>query len=60
MVRGAGQEPVPEMRFATVALAAGTNTREMMERTGDNSPHVAPRYQHVMAGRGQAIAAALD
>jgi hypothetical protein len=31
-----------------------------MERTGHTSPQVALRYQHVMAGRDQAIAAALD
>ena len=32
----------------------------MMERMGHTSPAVALRYQHVMAGRDQAIAAALD
>ena len=31
-----------------------------MERMGHTSPQVALRYQHVMAGRDQAIAAALD
>jgi hypothetical protein len=41
-------------------LAAGANTRELMERMGHTSPQVALRYQHVMAGRDQAIAAALD
>jgi Phage integrase family len=45
---------------ATLALAAGANTRELMERMGHRSPQVALRYQHVMAGRDQAIAAALD
>jgi integrase len=45
---------------ATLALAAGANTRELMERMGHPSPQVALRYQHVMAGRDQAIAAALD
>jgi hypothetical protein len=45
---------------ATLALAAGANTRELMERMGHSSPQVALRYQHVMAGRDQAIAAALD
>ena len=45
---------------ATLALAAGANTRELMERMGHTSPQVALRYQHVMAGRDQAIAAALD
>jgi integrase len=44
---------------ATLALAAGANTRELMERMGHTSPAVALRYQHVMAGRDQAIAAAL-
>jgi integrase len=45
---------------ATLALAAGANTRELMERMGHTSPQVALRYQHVRAGRDQAIAAALD
>jgi hypothetical protein len=45
---------------ATLALAAGANTRELMERMGHTSPQVALRYQHVMAGRDQAIAAGLD
>jgi integrase len=45
---------------ATLALAAGANTRELMERMGHTSLRVALRYQHVMAGRDQAIAAALD
>jgi integrase len=45
---------------ATLALAGGANTRELMERMGHTSPAVALRYQHVMAGRDQAIAAALD
>ena len=41
---------------ATLALAAGANTRELMERMGHTLPTVALRYQHVMAGRDQAIA----
>jgi Phage integrase family len=45
---------------ATLALAAGANTRELMERMSHTSPAVALRYQHVMAGRDAAIAAALD
>jgi integrase len=45
---------------ATLALAAGANTRELMERMGHTSPAVALRYQHVMAGRDQAIAASLE
>jgi hypothetical protein len=32
----------------------------LMERMGHTSPQVALRYQHVMAGRDQAIAAALS
>ena len=32
---------------ATLALAAGANTRELMERMGHTSPAVALRYQHV-------------
>jgi integrase len=47
-------------RYRALALAAGANTRELMERMGHTSPAVALRYQHVMAGRDQAIAAALD
>jgi hypothetical protein len=43
-----------------MALAAGANTRELMERMGHTSPAVALRYQHVMAGRDQTIAAALE
>ena len=31
-----------------------------MERMGHTSPAVALRYQHVMAGRDESIAAALD
>ena len=50
----------PRHTAATLALAAGANTRELMERMGHSSPQVALRYQHVMAGRDQAIAAALD
>jgi integrase len=45
---------------ATMALAAGANTCELMERMGHTSPAVALRHQHVMAGRDQAIAAALE
>jgi integrase len=51
---------VHRLMAATLALAAGANTRELMERMGHTSPQVALRYQHVMAGRDQAIAAALD
>jgi integrase len=42
---------------ATLALAAGANTRELMERMGHTSPAVALRYQHVMAGRAGGRAA---
>jgi integrase len=45
---------------ATLALAAGANTRELMERIGHASAAAALRYQHVMAGRDEAIASALD
>jgi Phage integrase family len=45
---------------ATLAAAAGATTRELMERMGHTSPAVALRYQHVMADRQGAIAAALD
>jgi integrase len=42
---------------ATLAVAAGASTRELM---GHSSSAAALRYQHVMAGRDAAIAAALD
>jgi hypothetical protein len=45
---------------ATLAVAAGANTRELMVRMGHSSSAAALRYQHVMAGRDAAIAAALD
>jgi Phage integrase family len=45
---------------ATLAVAAGTSTRELMVRMGHSSSAAALRYQHVMAGRDAAIAAALD
>src|SRR4030095_7623424 len=45
---------------ATLAAAAGATTKERMERMGHTSPAVALRYQHVMADRQGAIAAALD
>jgi integrase len=45
---------------ATLAAAAGATTKELMERMGHTSPAVALRYQHVMADRRGAIAAALD
>ncbi|HVD15608.1 MAG TPA: tyrosine-type recombinase/integrase, partial [Actinomycetota bacterium] len=45
---------------ATLAAAAGATTKELMERMGHASPAVALRYQHVMADRQGAIAAALD
>jgi integrase len=62
--RAAGEEGLRfhDLRHtaATLALAAGANPRELMERLGHTSPQVALRYQHVMAGRDQAVAAALD
>jgi hypothetical protein len=45
---------------ATLAIAAGASTRELMVRMGHSSSAAALRYQHVMAGRDVAIAAALD
>jgi len=45
---------------ATLAAAAGATTKELMERMGHTSPVVALRYQHVMADRQAALAAALD
>jgi integrase len=45
---------------ATLAAAAGATTKELMERMGHTSPGVALRYQHVMADRQAALAAALD
>jgi hypothetical protein len=45
---------------ATLAVAAGASTRELMVRMGHSSSAAARRYQHVMAGRDAAIAAALD
>jgi integrase len=45
---------------ATLAIAAGASTRELMGRMGHSSSAAALRYQHVMAGRDAAIAAALD
>ena len=41
-------------------MAAGASTRELMVRMGHSSLAAALRYQHVMAGRDAAIAAALD
>ena len=40
--------------------AAGASTRELVARMGHSSSAAALRYQHVMAGRDAAIAAALD
>jgi integrase len=45
---------------ATLAAAAGATTKELMERIGHTSPGVALRYQHIMADRQAALAAALD
>ncbi len=45
---------------ATLAQTAGANTRELMARIGHASSDAALRYQHVMSGRDDAIAAALD
>jgi integrase len=45
---------------ATLAAATGATTKELMERMGHTSPNVALRYQHVMADRQAALAAALE
>jgi len=45
---------------ATLSIAAGASTRELMARMGHSSSAAALRYQHVMAGRDAVIAAALD
>jgi integrase len=45
---------------ATLAAATGATTKELMERMGHASSAVALRYQHVMADRQAALAAALD
>lgn len=45
---------------ATLSIAAGASTRELMARLDYSSSAAALRYQHVMAGRDVAIAAALD
>jgi integrase len=45
---------------ATLAAAVGATTKELMDRMGHTSPAVALRYQHVMADRQAALAAALD
>ena len=45
---------------AALAVAAGASTRELMVQMGHSSSAAALRYQHVMAGRDAAIAAALD
>jgi Phage integrase family len=45
---------------ATLSIAAGASTRELMARMGHSSSAAALRYQHVMAGRDATIAAALD
>jgi integrase len=45
---------------ATLSIAAGASTRELMARMGHSSSAAALRYQHVMVGRDAAIAAALD
>jgi integrase len=42
---------------ATMAVATGASTRELMVRMGHSSSAAALRYQHVMAGRDAATAA---
>lgn len=45
---------------ATLAVAAGASTKELMGRLGHSTPAAALRYQHAMEGRDAAIAAAPD
>jgi integrase len=45
---------------ATLALAAGANTRELKQHIGHPSPTAALRYQHVMDGQDAPAASALD
>jgi integrase len=45
---------------ATLAVATGATTKELMERMGHTSPAVALRYQHVTADRQAQLASALD
>jgi hypothetical protein len=45
---------------ATLSIAAGASTRELMARMGHSSSAAALRYQHVLVGLDTAIAAALD
>jgi hypothetical protein len=54
------REPESSVDVAALAVAAGASTRELMVRMGHSSSAAALRYQHVMAGRDAAIAAALD
>jgi hypothetical protein len=54
------REPESSVDVAALAIAAGASTRELMVRMGHSSSAAALRYQHVMAGRDAAIAAALD
>jgi integrase len=57
---GGASLPRPRHTSATLSIAAGASTRELMARLGHSSSAAALRYQHVMAGRDAAIAAALD
>jgi Phage integrase family len=45
---------------ATLAIAAGASTKELMGRLGHSTPAAALRYQHAMEGRDAEIAAKLD
>lgn len=45
---------------ATLAATTGATTRELMTRMGHSSPRAALIYQHTVADRDQAIAAALS
>ena len=42
------------------AASTGATTKELMSRIGHSSPAAALRYQHVVSGRDEAIAAGID
>jgi integrase len=57
----------PDLRFhdlrhtgATLAAATGATLADLMQRLGHSTPAAALRYQHAVADRGRAIAAALS
>lgn len=44
----------------TLGTLSGATTKEQMARLGHSSPNAALRYQHVVEGRGKAVAAGID